>query len=76
MKLPTLAFLLITPFMTTACVADDWVDLIQGDSLEGWEKLGGEASYVNKDGVITGTTGPGKNTFLTRGPYGDFELGV
>jgi len=24
--------------------------------------------------VITGTTGPGKNTFLTRGPYGDFEL--
>ena len=33
-----------------------------------------EATYSVSDGVITGTTGPGKNTFLTRGPFADFEL--
>ncbi len=57
-----------------ACGAGEWVLLSQGNSLEGWEKLGGQANYVMEDGVITGTTGPGKNTFLTRGPYADFEL--
>lgn len=54
--------------------AGDWVSLSNGDSLDGWTKLGGGATYTIKDGVITGTTGPGKNTFLTRGPYGDFDL--
>lgn len=74
MKLPHLAILLLTALVTTSAAAADWVDLIQGDSLDDWKKLGGEASYVIKDGEITGTTGPGKNSFLTRGPYGDFEL--
>ena len=55
-------------------VAADWVVLSKGDSLDGWKKLGGGATYVISDGVITGTTGPGKNTFLTRGPYADFVL--
>ncbi|MDB4678788.1 DUF1080 domain-containing protein [Rhodopirellula sp.] len=53
---------------------NDWVNLIDGQSLDAWTKVGGEATYTLKDGVITGTTGPGKNTFLTRGPYADFEL--
>lgn len=57
-----------------AASAGDWVDLISGDSLDGWTKVGGEATYEVEDGVITGKTGLGKNTFLTRGPYGDFEL--
>ncbi len=70
---------LFTAFATTLafcsfCVAEDWVALSEGDSLEGWTKLGGGASYTIRDGVITGKTGPGKNTFLTRGPYSDFEL--
>lgn len=55
-------------------MADDWVSLSQGDSLDGWTKVGGEATYSIKNGVITGKTGPGKNTFLTTGPYADFEL--
>ncbi len=54
--------------------SDQWVDLAKGDSLDGWSKVGGDATYVIEGGVITGTTGPGKNTFLTRGPFADFVL--
>ena len=61
-------------FSVSMVRAADWVALSGGDSLNEWTKLGGEATYVSKDGVITGTTGPGKNTFLTRGPYSDFVL--
>ena len=56
------------------CIADDWTTLSKADSLTDWKKLGGDAAYVIKDGVITGTTGPGNNTFLTTKTYGDFEL--
>ncbi|MDO7713931.1 MAG: DUF1080 domain-containing protein, partial [Pirellulales bacterium] len=61
-------------FSTSLALAGESVSLSDGDSLEGWKKLGGGATYVSKDGVITGTTGEGKNTFLTCGPYSDFEL--
>ena len=54
--------------------AGDWVSLISGNSLDGWTQVGGDAEYSIADGVITGKTGPGKNAFLTKGPYGDFEL--
>ena len=54
--------------------AAEWEQLSTGNSLEGWNKVGGDATYVNENGTITGTTGPGKNTFLTRGPYSDFVL--
>ncbi|MCO8124813.1 DUF1080 domain-containing protein [Stieleria sp. TO1_6] len=54
--------------------AADWVSLIQHDSLEGWEKVGGDASFSIDQGVITGTTGAGKNTFLTKGNFADFVL--
>ena len=66
--------LLISVFSLPA-FAGDWVQLSGGShSLDEWTKIGGEATYVIKDGVITGTTGPGKNTFLTRGPYSNFVL--
>jgi hypothetical protein len=53
----------------------EWQSLIEGESLDAWKKVGGTANYELKDGVITGTTGTsGPNTFLTRGPYADFEL--
>lgn len=64
----------IVVLSATYSLAADWVVLSKGDSLEGWEKLGGGATYEIADGVITGTTGPGKNTFLTRGPFADFVL--
>ena len=65
--------LLIT-FGSLTVTAGDWVELSKSSTLKDWNKVGGGASYVIEDGVITGTTGPGKNTFLTRGPYSDFVL--
>ncbi|NNF32609.1 MAG: DUF1080 domain-containing protein [Saprospiraceae bacterium] len=55
-----------------------WVDLINENSLDGWNTKGGEATYDNKDGVIIGTTAPNTpNTFLTSNEmYGDFILEI
>lgn len=52
-----------------------WKTLI-GDTFDGWERLGGEASYEISDGVVTGTSVANTpNTFLTtRQHYGDFVL--
>ncbi|MEM9366298.1 MAG: DUF1080 domain-containing protein [Planctomycetota bacterium] len=73
-KVPSLLCLLTSLLFPTTLLASDWVVLSAGDSLEGWTKVGGDASYEITDGVITGTTGAGKNTFLTKGPFADFEL--
>lgn len=53
-----------------------WVNLTEGNSLEGWSVLGGEATYTIKDGVVTGTAVANTpNTFLTTDKkYGDFIL--
>jgi hypothetical protein len=55
---------------------DDWKNLIQGDSLKGWEQKNGKAKYTVKDGVITGSSVPNTpNSFLcTTEKYGDFIL--
>lgn len=74
MKLRTCAIIFFATVFSTTGEGNDWVNLIEKDSLEGWTKVGGGATYVIKEGVITGRTGPGKNTFLTRGPFADFEL--
>ena len=66
------ALLIVVSSLTTT--AGDWLELSQGSTLKDWTKVGGGATYVIENGVITGTTGPGKNTFLTRGPYSDFVL--
>ena len=58
---------------STHLAAQEWENLID-NSLNGWKKLGGDATYSLTNGVITGKTGAGKNTFLTKGPYSDFEL--
>ncbi len=54
----------------------DWTPLLDGESLDGWQKLGGEATYTVEDGVLVGTAVPGTpNTFLaTERHYGDFVL--
>ena len=48
--------LLLSPLSLTASLATagEWVSLSNGDSLEGWKKLGGGATYVSKDGVSLG----------------------
>ena len=43
-----------------------WVRLLEGNSLEGWTALGGNATYDIKNGVITGTTVKNTpNTYLS-----------
>lgn len=51
-----------------------WINLINNNSLDGWNIKGGEATYQNENGVIIGTTKEDTpNTFLTSNQmYGDF----
>ncbi len=53
-----------------------WVDLFDGKTLNGWSKIGGNASYEVKDGTIVGTsTLNTPNTFLRSDKiYEDFIL--
>jgi hypothetical protein len=62
---------------STALAADDgWVELFNGNNLEGWEQINGTAKYEAKDGCVEGTTvANSPNSFLcTKKKYGDFEL--
>jgi len=55
---------------------NDWVDLFDGTSLNGWTQKNGTAEYAVVDGTIVGTTVKGSpNSFLCSDQfYGDFEL--
>ena len=49
--------------------------LFNGKNLDGWTKVGGDATYSVVDGAIVGTRGGGPNTFLrTNETYPDFVL--
>lgn len=66
-------------FLTAAAVAradEGWVDMFNGQTLEGWTQKNGTAKYSVEDGTIVGRTNPGSpNSFLcTVMNYGDFEL--
>jgi hypothetical protein len=66
--------------LSTAHVDDagaaGWTDLFDGESLDGWRSVGGNATYNVVDGAIVGTAVPtGPNTFLiSNETYGDFIL--
>ena len=53
-----------------------WIDLIEGNSLNGWTIIGGKGTYEVKNGANIGTTVANTpNTFLTtNNQYGDFIL--
>ena len=53
-----------------------WIDLFDGETLEGWTQKNGQATYEVVDGTIVGTTAEGSpNSFLCSDHfYGDFEL--
>lgn len=54
---------------------DGYVALFNGKSLEGWRKIGGDATYAVENGDIVGRHGPGQNTFLrTEATYANFSL--
>ena len=49
--------------------------LFNGHDLEGWSKVGGDATFDVDDDCIVGIHGPGPNTFLrTDDVYSDFDL--
>ncbi|MFT6872953.1 MAG: hypothetical protein ACJAVN_001965 [Roseivirga sp.] len=61
----------------TACSSPEngWIELTGDNEFEGWEILGGEASYEVINGEIVGTTKGSTNTFLaTETLYDDFIL--
>ena len=54
---------------------EGFVSLFDGQTLAGWHKAGGGATYWAEDGCIVGKAGPGPNTFLcTEKHYRDFVL--
>ncbi|MFW5657177.1 MAG: 3-keto-disaccharide hydrolase [Bacteroidota bacterium] len=74
-----LFFAVIPLTLTVSCNSgeeDRWVDLFNGENLEGWVQKGGEAEYVVEEGVIIGKTVLNTpNSFLcTKEMYGDFIL--
>lgn len=56
--------------------AADWMDLFDGETLNGWVQRNGYATYRVEDGAIVGRTSAGSpNSFLcTATHFGDFEL--
>ncbi len=71
-----LSFLLCLPCLIVASQADQWVDLFDGKTLDGWSIHSGQATYRVVDGSIVGTTVPNSpNTFLcTDREFDDFVL--
>lgn len=56
--------------------SSEWRELFDGQSLQGWKAVGGEAPYDIEDGAIVGTMVKGTpNSFLiTEEEFGDFIL--
>lgn len=75
-----LSFLVLFFFILSgvAVAQDGWVNLFNGENLDGWKQLNGEAKYEVVDGVIVGTTVLNTpNSFLcTEKNYGDFVFEV
>lgn len=69
-------FIIFLLFSTSFVFSAEWVDLFDGQSLDGWSVHSGWATYHVKDGQIVGTTAKGSpNSFLcTEKNYGDFIL--
>jgi len=65
-----LPFALVSPAMAED---EKWISLFDGKSLDGWEKIGHEASvWEVKDGAISGS-GPASMLVCTKGPYKNFK---
>ena len=71
-----LSFFLIISCKSDPKKAEPWQALFDGETLQGWTIIGGEAEYEVRDGQIVGKTVRNTpNTFLTTNElYGDFIL--
>ncbi|MGB0583270.1 MAG: family 16 glycoside hydrolase, partial [Limisphaerales bacterium] len=55
---------------------DGWIDLFDGKTLRGWQRVSGEAEYTVEGGAIVGTSARNTydNVLATEKEYGDFIL--
>ncbi|MEO0514942.1 MAG: DUF1080 domain-containing protein [Planctomycetota bacterium] len=75
MKYLTSAVFLWTFVLGSGAHAQSYGSLLDANSLEGWSVAGGTAEFVLSDGVLTGITSSGPNTFLMSDEtYDDFVL--
>lgn len=63
-------------YCSSAQAVTPWVDLFDGQTLAGWQQLGGKASYTVEDGQIVGATvaNTGNSFLCTKQFYSDFIL--
>ncbi|WP_298363459.1 DUF1080 domain-containing protein [uncultured Lutibacter sp.] len=75
-KITTALFFAIIVSCSSVEKKSPWVNLLKGNTLDGWNIKGGKAIYEVNDGIITGTTVQNTpNTFLTTNKmYSDFIL--
>src|SRR5690606_22375246 len=71
--------LLLCTMATLAAAAgeqEDWVNLFDGKSLDGWIQKNGTAAYrIEGDAIVGKTTEGSPNSFLcTEKEYGDFAM--
>ena len=61
---------------STLSADEGWIELFDGQTLNGWIQKNGTAAYAVEDGIIVGRTTEGSpNSFLsTKKDYGNFEL--
>lgn len=77
MKLPLrFAAALFVSLAAVPAFAEEWVELFDGKTLDGWTQRNGTATYRVEDKTIVGKTNTGSpNSFLcSNKDYGDFEL--
>lgn len=80
-RVKNLGFLIAACFLFTAANAGEesgWIELFDGQSLEGWVHYNGSHRYTVEEGVIVGTTVPDSvNSFLcSKREFSDFEFEV
>ena len=73
---PTLLFSFL--LLIQASAQDNWVQLFDGKTLNGWEQHSGKAEYRVEEGAVVGKTvaGTGNSFLCTAKKYSDFILEV
>lgn len=76
MKIRAMLILIVTIFISAGCENNEWEKLFNGQDLDGWKVLNGDAEFIVEDGIIVGISKLNTpNTFLaTEKEYGDFIL--